>query len=415
LQKAQKFKDLNLPYYIALRFGHGDKSSRFTSLVKKISIISIALGLAVMIVSVAIVTGFQNEIRQKAIGFGSHIQITHFDYNISFEPRPISKDQPFYPDLKEKPGIRHIQAFATKAGLIRTDEEIHGTVLKGIDEDFDWSFFEKMIVEGNTIDLKGEEISNDIIISKSVANLLNLSIEDDIIIYFIQDPPRMRRLNIEGIYETGLEELDKRFVIADIRHIQRLNDWEEDQIAGFEVLIDDYSNLEQLGNYVYEEIGYELISQTIAQLYPQIFDWLELLDMNVYVIIFLMVLVAGINMITTLLISVLEKTNLIGVLKALGGSNHLIRRIFLYNAGLMIAKGLIIGNLIALTFCLIQNYTGIITLSQESYYVSKVPINLDILHMLLLNVGTFIVCMFMMILPSYIVTKISPVKAITFR
>ncbi len=406
---------MNLPYFIASRFGHGEKSSRFTSLVKKIAVVSISLGLAVMIVSVAIVTGFQQEIREKAIGFGSHIQITHFDYNISFEPRPISKDQPFYPDLKEVSGIRHIQIFATKAGLIRTDEDIHGVVLKGIGKDFDWSFFDRMIVDGGPIELEENEISNDIIISQTVSDLLGLEVGDDVLIYFIQEPPRMRRLSVAGIYETGLAELDERFVIGDIRHIQRLNDWEEDQVAGFEVLIDDYSELDRLGELVYDEIGYRLISKTIAQLYPQIFDWLELLDMNVYVIIILMLLVAGINMITTLLISVLEKTNLIGILKALGGSNSFIRRVFLYNAGFMIARGLLIGNVIAIAFCLIQYYTGIITLPQESYYVSKVPINLDLVYILLLNVGTFLVCMFMLIIPSYIVTRISPVKAITFR
>jgi len=406
---------LNLPYYIALRFGHGDKSSRFTGIVKKISVISIALGLAAMVISVAIVTGFQQEIREKAIGFGSHIQITHFDYNISHETRPISKNQHFYPDLKEVSGIRHIQIFATKAGIIKTDDDIHGTVLKGIGDDFDWSFFDKTIIEGKPISFEKEGASNDIIISKSVANMLNLNLEDDVIIYFIEDPPRVRRLNISGIYETGLTELDELFILGDIRHIQRLNNWDEDEIAGFEVLIDDYDQLERLGNYVYEEIGYELISKTIAQLYPQIFDWLELLDMNVYVIIFLMVIVAGINMITTLLISVLEKTNLIGIMKALGGNNNLIRRIFLYNAGFMIARGLLIGNAIALALCLIQYYTGIITLPQESYYVSEVPININLLHILLLNAGTFLVCIFMLILPSYIVTRISPVKAITFR
>ncbi len=415
LHLHKSLRTLNLPYYIALRFGHGEKSSRFTSIVKKIAVISISLGLAVMISSVAIVTGFQQEIREKAIGFGSHIQITHFDYNISFEPQPISKDQPFYPDLKETPGISHIQIFATKAGIIRAYDEIHGVVLKGIGDDFDWSFFEKMLVEGEPITLDTNNISNDIIISKTVANFLDLELGDNVIMYFIQDPPRLRRFDIAGIYETGLAELDELFVIGDIRHIQRLNNWEEDQVAGFEVLIDDYSDLEKLGDFVYEEIGYRLISQTIAQLYPQIFDWLELLDMNVYVIIFLMVIVAVINMITTLLISVLEKTSLIGILKAIGASNSFISRVFLYNAGFMISKGLLIGNLIALAFCTLQYYTGLITLPQESYYVSEVPINLDITHILLLNAGTFAVCMIMLILPSYIVTRISPVKAITFR
>ncbi len=377
--------------------------------------LSIALGLAVMIISVAVVTGFQNEIREKVIGFGSHIQITNYDFNISYEARPISKEQDFLETLLQIEEVRHVQKFATKAGIIKTDEDIHGVILKGIGPDFDWTFFRDRLVEGSVLDLTEAERSDGVIISALISRRLGISAGDDIFVYFIQEPPRIRRLTVAGIYETGLEELDELFVLGDIRHIQRLNNWSEDEIGGFEVLVNDYRDIPQTTEAVFDIIPYHLDARSIREIYPQIFDWLALLDMNVYVILFLMVLVAGINMITTLLIGVLEKTNLIGILKAVGGNNDFVRRVFLYNAAFLIAKGLIWGNLVGLAFAWIQNRYGLIKLDQESYYVSEVPINVEWIHVVLLNGGTFAICMAMLLIPSYIVTRISPVKAIIFR
>ncbi len=392
--------------------GHG---SEFTGLIKKIAILSIALGLGVMIISMAVVTGFQHEIREKVIGFGGHIQITNYDYNISFEPQPINKKQAFLEEAGMTPGVEHIQVFATKPGIIKTDDDMHGVILKGIGPDFNWSFFSDKITMGNILDIHDTIRSNEVIVSGIIARRLHLEINDDVFMYFIQDPPRIRRFKLAGIYDTGLEELDKIFVIGDLRHIQRLNDWDIQQIGGFEVLVSGFEHIDQVQDKIFDIIPYHLDAKSIRNLYPQIFDWLNLLDMNVYVIIVLMILVAGINMITTLLISVLEKTNAIGILKAVGGSNTMIRRVFLYHAGMLISKGMLWGNIAGIAICVIQAQFGIITLSPESYYVSEVPVNLRVSHILLLNTGTFVVSMAMLIVPSYIIARISPVRAIIFR
>ena len=406
---------MNTPLFIARRIGSGEKGKTYASLIRKISVLSIALGLAVMIIAVAVVTGFQSEIREKVIGFGAHIQVTNLDYNVSYEPTPINREQEFLEPLKSLPGIRHVQVFATKSGIVKTDEDIHGIVMKGIGTDFDWSFFRDRMVAGNPILLNDSVWSDEVIISKFIANRLKLESGNTIFVYFIQEPPAIRRFTIAGIYETGLEELDEVFILGDIRHIQRLNRWNEDQIGGFEVLVNDFSEIESVKQRVYDIIPYDLNARSIRDIYPQIFDWLALLDMNVYVILILMVLVAAINMVTTLLIAVLERTNMIGILKAVGGSNLLVRKVFLYNASFTIAKGLFWGNVVGLLFCWIQHQFGVITLPQDSYYVSQVPINFELFPILLLNLGTFAICMLMLILPSMIITRISPVRAIIFR
>lgn len=412
---------MNTELFIAKRLILSKDKSSNTGFIRtgpiiNIAILGIALGMAVMIIAIAIVTGFQSEIRDKVIGFGSHIQITNYDFNTSFEPNPISKNQQFYPHLDTVSGIRHIQVYATKAGIIKTDKEIQGVVLKGIGSDFDWSFFKNKIVEGTHFQLSDTLKSNDILISRHIASKLKLKAGDDLIMYFIQRPPRMRKFKISGIYETGLEEFDKLYVMVDIAHIQKLNDWRKDQVGGFEVLIDNYEDLDKLGNYIYFNIiGPELSSQTIKEIQPQIFDWLELQNMNVQIILFLMVLVAGINMISALLVIILERINMIGILKALGAQNWGIRKIFLYIATYLIGKGLLWGNLIGLTLCIIQQQFGIITLDQKSYYVSVVPINIDLLYILWLNTGTLIICVLFLIIPSYVITRITPVKAIRFN
>jgi len=405
---------LNVPLFIARRMGRQKPGESFISLIKKIAILSIALGLAVMIISLAVVTGFQNEIRDKVIGFGSHIQITNFDYNVSFEPRPIAVDPDLIRQAGAIDGLRHIQAFATKPGIIKTDDDIHGVILKGVGTDFHWSFFRNRITEGRILFMEEDRPSDDVIISGHIARRLQLGVGDDIFLYFIQTPPRIRRLSISGIYSTGLEDLDRVFVLGDIRHIQRLNDWDPDQVGGYEVLVSGFDELTAVHGQLLEIMPYHLEARSIREIYPQIFDWLSLLDMNVYVIIALMVLVAGINMITTLLISVLEKTRAIGILKAVGGPNILIRKIFLYHAAILISRGLFWGNLIGLGLLLLQLQFGLITLDPESYYVTQAPVNIRLSHLLLLNAGTFAVSMLMLILPSYIIARIRPVKAIRF-
>lgn len=407
---------MNFELFIAKRNFTNNKAN-FSRPIIRLGILSVAIGLSVMIISVAIVTGFQEQVRDKVIGFGSHIQVTGFETNTSQEANPISKNQWLYPSLDSIEGIRHIQVFANKAGIIKTVDQIQGVILKGIGPDFDWNYFQNKIVEGKAFSANDNDRTDDVIISKSLASLLQLKTGDPLRMYFIindEAQPRGRKFNISGIYQTGLEEFDKLFVIGDIAHIRKLNKWEDDQIGGFEVLIDDFNEIDELGEKVNQLVGYDLSSQTIKQLQPQIFEWLALHDMNVIIIITLMVIVASMTMISTLLILILEKTNTIGILKALGSKNRSIRRVFIYNAVYIIGIGLFWGNLIAMGLSVIQLKFGLFKLNEESYYVSEVPINFQLTHYLIINLGTLLICTFMLIIPTYIITKITPVKAIRF-
>jgi lipoprotein-releasing system permease protein len=376
----------------------------------------------VMIISVSVVTGFKSEITNKIVGFGSHIQILNFDSNESYETQPINKDQEFLGRLRSEPYIANLQVFATKAGIIKTKTEIQGVVLKGIGSDFDWAFFNNYIIKGSTFNVQDSVRTDKVLISKYIANLLKLDVGNNFIMYFIQDPPRMRRFEVSGIYETSLEEFDRTFVLADIHHIQRLNDWNDNQISGFEITVNDFKNLEDLTyrvmnivGYGFEEDGSRLKVINIIEKYPQIFDWLNLQDMNVLIILILMLVVAGINMVSGLLILILDRTNMIGILKALGTVNLSIRRIFLYQAGYLIIKGLFWGNLIGIGICLIQKHFEILKLDQTSYYLTAVPINLNALHLLVLNISTCIVILLIIIIPSLVISRISPAKAIRFN
>lgn len=392
------------------------KSKKFTQPIIKISIAAIALGLVVMIVAVSIVSGFQREIRNKVIGFGGHIQITKYDSQNTYEATPIDKNQSFYPSLDTVKGIKHIQIYATKPGIIKTNEDIYGVIVKGIGNDFDWTFFNDKLKEGNPIKIDEQNPTNDIIISQTIANKMSIKLGDKMFLYFIQSDGQLRPKDfiVKGIYQSGLEQFDNLFVIADIAHIQKRNNWSSNLVGGFEVIIDNYNDLDKLDQFIYDNIGYDLHSTTIIDRNPDIFNWLELQDINVVIIILLMVLVAVINIISALLILILERTTMIGILKALGLPNWNVRKIFLYNAIHLIIKGLIIGNVIGIGLCLLQLKFGFIKLPEESYYVSEVPIELNWMSIFLLNIGTLFVCFMMLILPSYVITKISPVKAIRF-
>ncbi len=406
---------MNFEYYISKRIITKNKAN-FSRPIVKLSIVGIALGLASMIISVSILTGFQTKIRDKVIGFGSHIQISNFDSNSSFESVPIDKNQSFYPYLDTVKGIKHIQVYAVKAGIIKTKDQIQGVVLKGVGSDYDWSFFKNKIIEGKAFKINDSVKTNDVLISKNLASKLKLKVGDPLKMYFVtgETQPRGRRFKISGIYETGLEDFDNMYVIADIAQIQKLNNWTKNQVAGFEVLIDNFKDLDKISENVYNIIGYNLNSVSIKQKYPQIFDWLKLQDMNVVIILVLMTIVAVITMISTLLILILERTNMIGILKALGTKNWSIRKIFIYNSIYIVSKGLLLGNIIALFLCELQLKFSIFKLPQESYYVSVVPINLNLTYILMINAGSFIICFLMLIFPSYIITKISPLKAIRF-
>lgn len=405
---------MNLELFIAKKIS-GKYTGNLSRPFINIAVLSIALGIAVMIISLSILTGFQKEIRNKMIGFGSDIQISNYDSNTSYETSPVNKNQSFYPHFNGISGIKHIQVFGIKAGIIKTKEQIQGVILKGVDSDYDWTFFRNKLVQGKIFTVKDTVKNDSVLISLNLAKKLNLKASDDLLMYFIQDPPRIRKFKIAGIYDTGLEDFDKIYVISDITHIQKLNNWNTEQVSGFEILLNDYKELDKVYDRIYHSISYNLNAQTIRQLYPEIFDWLNLMDMNVVIILVIMLIVSGITMISTLLVLILEKTNMIGILKALGIKNYSVRRIFLYNAAYIILKGLIWGNIIALTFCILQSNYHIIKLPQESYYVSYVPVNINILHILLLNIGTLILSTLILIIPSYIITRINPIKAITFK
>lgn len=399
-----------------------NQGTAFSRPINVIAIIGISLGLAVMILAVSILTGFKQQIRDKVAGFGAHIQVVNFDANISYETVPVSASQPFIDKIRNNPGIRNIQLFATKAGIIKTDDNIQGIVLKGIGSDYDWSFFESNMVEGEVVTVNDSSRTNDVVISKKVADMLGLKLGDSFSMFFVQDPPRMRKFTIHGIYETSLEEFDKTYLFCDINHIRSLNGWQDDKVSGFEIFINNFDDLDYMTDVVRDAIGYRMAEEeeqlkvtNIRGRYPQIFDWLGFQDTNVIIILVLMILVAGFNMISGLLILILEKTNMIGVLKAIGAGNKLIRNVFLYQAAWLTVKGLLFGNLIGIGLAFIQLKTEIITLDPASYYLKCVPINLDPIHIILLNAGTMIAIILMLLIPAQLIARITPVKAIRYN
>lgn len=398
-----------------------DKDRRVSSPTVRIATIGIALGLAVMIISVCIIVGFKKNIRDKVAGFISNIQITSFDNNSSYELAPISFSDSLKMHLQGKPYVDRVQKFITKSGIIKTENDFQGIVLKGVSDDYDWTFFEKNMVEGSIVSFEDTTGVNQAIISRKIANLLHLELGDRFTTYFVQNPIRARRFEISGIYETGFEDYDKLYVITDFLVLSRLNDWDDDMVSGIEVLIKDNYKLEQISQELFFEMStYKdrlentLYARSMKDINPLIFNWLDLLDMNVWIILILMLLVSGFTMISGLLIIILERTNMIGMLKSMGARDYNIRKIFLYLSFFLIGRGMLWGNVIGLLLCFLQKEFQIIKLDAATYYLSSVPIELNFWYILLLNIGTFLVTLLMMIAPSYLVTKIVPAKSIRF-
>ena len=414
---------MNLEYFIAKRIHFEKKGEKNVSRpAVRIATIGIAVGVAVMLIAIAVVIGFKQEIRNKTIGFGSHIQITNFDNNNSYEMQPIRMSDTLQNQLKAIPNVRHIQRFVTKPGIIKTENDFQGMILKGVGPEFDWSFFKSNLFEGDIMNLNDSTPVNEAIISKSIADMMGLKLGDSFLTYFLQDQIRARKFTVKGIYSTNFADYDKLFVITDIRIAQRLNGWDQEYFSGMEILITDFNYLDGVSDQVYalaanrfdaEGNGYFI--QTIRQLNPQIFSWLDLLDMNVWVILLLMLAVAGFNMISGLLILILEKTNMIGILKSYGAGNWSIRKIFLYESIFLIGKGMLWGNIIGLLICFVQYQFKIIPLDPVSYYTSTVPITFNWLYIVLLNAGTLIVSVLMLIGPSYLITKISPAAIMRYE
>jgi lipoprotein-releasing system permease protein len=410
---------LNFEFFIAKRIiAAKEYKSSISAPIIKIAITAIALGLIMMMVAIAVGVGLQIKVREKVAAFNGHIQISNFDNNNSdVSLKPLSTDQDFYPQFNQVEGISHIQAVAAKAGIVRTDATFEMIILKGVGLDYDWRYFKEYLVEGVLPNVSEERENKEVLISTLLANRLQLSLGDSFNTFFLRDnsqTPNERNFKIVGLYDSGFQEFDASYVLGDIRHIQRINRWGADEVGNFEVFIADFSQIREKGNEVYEATLSTLDSQTIADKYHLIFDWLAIFDFNIIIILVIMILVAGINMITALLVLILERTPMIGILKAMGSQNWSIRKIFLYNAAYLIVLGLFWGNLIGISLLSFQQHFGFFKLDPSSYYVSEAPVYLDAGYIIALNIGTMVLCLLMLIIPSVIITKISPVKAIRF-
>lgn len=410
---------MNFEYFIAKRLISSKKyKSSISAPIIKIAITAIAIGVIMMLVSFATGIGLQVKIREKIAAFNGHINIENYDNNSSqVSLVPVSLNQDFYPDFTTVSGVSHVQAVATKAGIIRTETDFEGVIMKGVGADYKWENFEDFLVEGELPDFS-QNLNEDILISRYLANRMGFQVGDKVVTFFLRDdpnrPPWSRGFVVKGIYDSGFQEFDELYFLGDIRHIRRMNNWEEDQVGKFEVFIDDFDKLDQKGQEIYENTDSLLDSRTIKQTYYSIFEWLSLFDFNIALIIGIMILVAGINMITALLVLILERTQMIGILKALGGGDWTIRKIFLYNAGYLILLGLFWGNLIGLGLLFIQKYFKLFPLNPETYYVTEVPVYIGWEYILAVNLGTLILCLLMLLIPSIIITRISPVKAMKF-
>lgn len=410
---------MNLEYFIARRLSVAKSNKNSISApIIKIAITAIAIGVMMMIISVATGKGLQDKIREKISAFNGHIIISNYDNNESdVSVEPLAIQQPFYPKFTSVGDVAHIQAVAGKGGVIRTAESVEGIIFKGVGKDYLWDNLKEYITEGRIPNLKGN-LNEEVVLSQYLAARLKLKVGDKFNTFFMKDGgnglPNLRRFELVGIYNSGFQEFDAMYMLGDIRHVQRMNKWRNGEVGAFEVFAKDFTKIAQTGKKVYDEVPSTLNVTTIEEKYANIFDWVKLFDFNILVIIIIMVLVATINMVVALLVLILERTQMVGMLKALGATNWSVRKIFLYNAAHIIGRGLLWGNVISVGLLLIQKYFGVIKLPPESYYVTEAPVTLDIVAILLINVGTIITCLILLILPSYIITKISPAKAVKF-
>ncbi len=404
---------MNLPYFISSRISKPG-SNTFSSMIHKIAIVSIAVGLGIMIISFIIMRGFQENITNKITGFGGHLQITKYTLSSTYEELPISKEDSIYQELQRVDFISHIQGVAHKVGLIQTDEEIQGVVFKGVDENFSMKWFGQNLIEGRFINLKDSSASMEILISHKLANLLRLSVGEEIRIYFIQNPVRVRKLTITGIYASGMEEFDEKMIIGNINVIQQLNDWRSSLVGTLEVFLDDFERVNEAESQLFEMVDYDLYVDKITDKHIEIFDWLNLVGRNVTILLILILFVASFNMISVLLILIMERTHMIGILKALGARSGLIKRIFTIQGIRLILWGLFWGNLIGIGFGFLQQKFKLIPLDPENYFMYYVPIKWEWPGILGLNLLIFIIITAILVIPSLVITRIQPIKSIRF-
>lgn len=411
---------MNYEFFLAKRIiGNKSYKSSVSAPIIKIGIAAIAISIIVMLIAIATGIGLEHKIRDKAVAFNGHITISNFDSNASEGAQvPISKNQDFYPEFTAVEGVSHVQAVANKFGIIRTNTDFEGLFLKGVGTDYDWRYFKEFLIEGR-LPTYTKKYSSEVLISKYLADRLEFVVGDSFQMYFMKSdpsqPPSIMKFTVVGIFNSGFEELDKTYVIGDINHVQRLNRWKKDQIGNFEVFIANYNDLDRLGDAVYAQTPSTLDAMTVKQKYATIFEWIPIFTTNIYGIIGIMILVGAINMITALLVLILERTKMIGILKALGSSNWSIRKVFLYNASYLIGCGLFWGNLIGIGILLLQKQFEFIKLDPSVYYVTVAPVYLDWTYVVLLNLMTFILCVLMLLIPSFLISKIVPVKAIKFE
>lgn len=405
----------NLTLFLAQRLS-GNKRNSLSRPIVNISIIGVSLGLMIMIIAIAITEGYKKEIRDKVVGMGSHIRISNYDDNYSFEAVPFEKNHPSLQSLAQHPDIRNIQFFATKTGIIKTDDQVEGVILKGVDTTFYWHNFQKNIITGNSINAGEESPLQEILISSKLSKKLKIELNDKVRTYFVQDPPMQRSFTVVGIFETGLPDFDEHFAIVDLRHVVKLNHWDSTMVGGIEILVENYDKSEQIGREINEMIGYELKAETVNQIYPQLFEWIDLFDTNIYVLMAIIIFVCIITMISTFFIIVLEQTPTIGMLKAMGMQNGNILSTFMFMASRILIKGVLIGDGIALLFAFLQKYLHIIKLDASVYYVNYIPVELNFWPVFVVNVGVLVLCLAILVFPAYyIAKKISPVNAIRFN
>ena len=413
---------MNLEYFIAKRLIKGKEHKiSISAPIIKIAIAAIAIGVIMMLIAIATGIGLKEKIREKVTAFNGHVQIYNYDNNNSeVSIVPVSTEQEFYPEFKMVDGIVHIQAVATKAGIIRTEETFEGIIAKGVGTDYNWSAFEEFLIDGVLPDYTGE-LNSDVLISKIMANRLNLKVGDSFFAFFLRDDvadkiPNQRKFTITGIYDSGFEEIDGLYIFTDIRHIQHMNKWKDTEVGNFEIFLNSFDDIDEKSNEIYGKTVSYLDTKSIKDKYYKIFEWIGLFDFNIALIIGIMIIVGGINMITALLVLILERTPMIGILKALGTSNWSVRKVFLYNAAYLIAAGLLWGNLIGLSIIFVQDKFRVFKFpNPKEYYIEYIPVSIDVSTILLLNIGVLLLCLLMLLIPSYIITRITPVKAIRFE
>lgn len=413
---------MNLEFFIAKRLITGKEHKiSISAPIIKIAIAAVAIGIVMMLIAIASGVGLKQKIREKVAAFNGHVQIFNYDTNTSeVSVAPVSLHQDFYPEFKNIEGIEHIQAVATKAGIIRTADTFEGMLAKGVGSDYNWTVFEEYMVEGKLPNFSND-LNDEVLLSRLKANLLNLKVGDEFFAVFLKEndpsrPPNNRKFKVVGIYDSGFEEFDRDYVFVDIRHIQRMNQWDTDQVGNFEVFLEDFDQIEQKTNEIYGAIQSTLDSNSIKNKYYKIFEWIELFDFNIALIIGIMIIVGGINMITALLVLILERTQMIGILKALGLENWSIRKVFLYNAAYLIGIGLFWGNLVGLGLIFLQHKFRFLKFpNPEEYYIDYIPMYINLPTILILNFGVMALCLMMLLVPSYAITKITPVKAIKFE